>query len=304
MNPKDFLKKQLKEKNNILFSAVNLKRAIEAKKRKDSYTWESINYKLYPSSIKSINMCPKKYIEESVHKPPDFPLPAIYKMEMGKIMHELLQDKALSFDPVVMEELLTDLAESYIQSVEAYVSLMYKRELKDLKTRLLYPRPRDLGEMLETKLLKAWPEVPGYDEESGFSFRADAVLDIDGYPAVNDIKTTSVDPDRWEEQKTKLPSTDHWLQVRLYRHFFNKHNYYPKPIKLVGLGYVNLLLAAGSQGSEHEVYKDHGEGPDEELELLINHLVEHRNAFLYDNVNKTRECTYARCTEHQNTRTQ
>lgn len=242
-------------------------------------------------------MCPKRFIEEDVHKPLFFELPTVYKMEVGKIIHEMLQNEALLFDYKEMETLLEDISEAYLTALDTYIGYMYKRETKGCKD-LLWERPRDLGEMLEKKLEKAWPEVPGFCPESGFSFRSDLTLNIDNEPVIVDIKTTSVLPHLWEKHKETLPLPEHILQTRFYRHFFNLHNYYNKKINKTGLAYVNLLMPTGSEGSEHEVYQMFKEGPDLEIELLIKHLIIHRSAWLYDKENKYRECTYPSCKEH------
>lgn len=298
MDAKTFIKRTLLEKSNILFSAIRMKRAIDLRKRKQEHSWKAMNYKIYPSSINSLHMCPKKFIEVDIHKPPGFELETVYKMEVGKIVHTLLQDKSLTVTEEELTNTLEEISASYLEVMEAYIKQMYKQEASTFKAYgLLYNRPRDLGPMLEEKLAKTWPEIPGWEEESGISFRCDLVLNVDGDPGVIDIKTTSVNPDQWTEQLNRYPLPKHKLQVRFYRHLFNKANYFDKPVRHIGLGYVNLLMDAGSEGSEVEFWEDLGSEPDYQVEDLIKHLTKHRTAFLEGRIEG---CTYSFCKEHSN----
>jgi len=293
---RDFLKRLAKEKDNLFFSAIRTKRAIDLNERITGHDWIQRGCKIYPSSIKSLTMCPKKHLEEEVHKPPSFPLSSMYLMEIGKTVHTLIQDTSMAVEPYT--EMVEGVASEYLEQVDHYVRNTYKADCLNMKNKsFLYSRPRDLGEMLEKKLAKFWPEVPGYDEESGFSFRCDLVLNIEDHPAILDIKTTSVEPDRWKllTGENRVPTEEYKLQVRLYRHFLNKHKYYDKPIKKVGIAYVNLLMKFGSEGSEFEWWSDMGEDEDMEVAELVKHLTLHRNAVLSK---IPIECTYDKCFEH------
>ncbi len=287
MKAKQFLMRIIQEQSNPFFSAIRTHRAVGLNKRKLDHSWKGQGYKIYPSSIKSLDMCPKKYVEEIVHKPPAFPLDTIYLMELGKAMHSMFQDECVEWD----KEIVEGVAAEYLEGVDAYVRAMYKKEASSIN-KFLYPRPRDLGPMLEEKYAKLFPEVPGYDEESGFSFRCDLVLNIDDHPAILDIKTTSMDPNQW---KNPSPSEEHKLQVRFYGYFMNKHKYYDKPIKKIGLAYINLLMRSGSVGSEYEWW-DTLEGEDVEVENLIKHLTIHRNAAINGTIE---ECNYNKCSIHK-----
>ncbi len=296
MRASEFITKHLKERHNVFFNAINFSRAVEQRRRKKAHSWKEVNYKIYPSSIKSLTMCPKRYVEEDVHKAPSFALSAIYKMEIGKTVHTLLQDEALRFDPAAMVEVLNDMAESYAEALQVYTSTMYKVGAKD-QVGLLYGRPTVLPE-LQSKLDKNWPEVPGYDPPSGFSFRSDLVLNKNDYPAVLDIKTTAIEADRWDFYKEDLPQPEHLLQVRFYRYFFNKHKYYDKLIREIGLGYVNLLMPQGSDGSEHETWYDFGETEDQEIKELTECLGAHREVYIKSDGKETRDCFYSKCAAH------
>lgn len=293
MRAKDFLKRQIKEQNNHFFSWIRFKRAAKLHNEKKNYKWQP-PYKIYPSSLKSLTMCPKKFIEEDVHKHPGFDVPVIYKLEMGKIIHEMLQNQALDIEEHTLVEVLDDLAEDYLKALDTYIRYMYKREVST-DDKLLWARPRKLSDELEQKMAKSWPEVPGFDEESGVSFRTDLIINIDDSPAILDLKTTSIDPDRWVDSLTRLPYDEHELQVRVYRYFLNRQNYYDKPITKVGLGYINMVMVSGEENQEYEVYKDFGTGVDLEVEDLIKHLTIQRKAFLSGSKS---ECEYTKCREH------
>ena len=291
----DFLKKQIKEKENVFFGAISFKRAVENRQKKNNYSWETNSYKFYPSSIKSLTMCPKQYVEEEVHKAPNFELPNIYKMEIGKVVHEMYQEWATDLDKEFVTQVIEDISSDFIEALDRYIRIMYKREAENCK--ILWERPRLLDEATEKKLGSSWPEIPLFDEESGFSLRTDLVLKVDNEPVILDLKTTSVDSGQWLDGYTdKLPDQAHLIQVRIYRYLLNKHKYYDKPIKKVGLGYINLLMKHGTENQEYEVYKDFGEELDTEIEDLITHLSIQRNSWMATKT--TKECCYKRCRVH------
>src|SRR5258708_1704002 len=138
MKPSDFIKLQQKEKSNIFFSALRFRRAVRLRETQQNYKWED-PYKIYPSSLKSITMCPKKFIEEDVHKAPNFDLPVVYKMEVGKIIHELIQNQAMDINS---QEALELLAEDDYRGMDEYLRKMYKREALEIQNQLLWERPR------------------------------------------------------------------------------------------------------------------------------------------------------------------
>lgn len=262
MKPTAFFKRQKDEANSKFFSAVRISKMRQQHVKTRQYSWEAFGYKVYPSSLTSLTMCPKRFVEEDVHVPPNFSEDAIYRMAAGQYFHKLYQDAAL----VISSE-------------------------------VLWESPNVVDE-LKQKLRDNWPEVPMVDVESGISGRADLVLDIDDSPVPFELKTTSVDVDRWKEGYTdKLPPSNHELQCGLYCHLMNKNKYYAKPITKFGFGYVNLLMVPGSPGSEFEVYRDYTQELDDKIGSLISHIARHRTAYMN---NKTLlDCEYPNCRLHK-----
>lgn len=256
---KKFLIRQIKDRNNKFFSNIRLLRESNLKESRDRYSWSSYNHKLYPSSFRSFYMCPKRFIEEDVHKAPSFTIDQVYKMEIGTALHK-----------------------------------MYQSEILHSKT-ILWNLP-NIPENLKKKLDDNWPEVPVFDSESGISGRADVVLNVNNEIVVFDIKTTSVDKDRWESYKLdKLPSQAHLVQVSIYIYLMNKYKYYEKKIKKGALGYVNIAMTPGEENSEFEYYFDYTDEIESMVENLISSLKIHRDAYLK---NCKVDCTYKYCGVH------
>lgn len=274
----------------IFFPAVRGERDRELTRKKLTHSWASRDYKLYPSSIKSLTMCPVRYVQEDVHEPPGFDLAAFYKMEVGTALHLMYQNVALKVNNLCWED------PSFLHVVDP-------------------SNPTKCLEML-AKYKEGRPEVPVFDVDSGFSGRADIVMKVAGEPVVLDIKTTSCEdvqremikgPDGrkiwtgkwlencWEAKKLKLPSEDHKIQVYIYCHLMNKFQYYSKPIKKAGLAYVNLLMKAGELPAEYETYLDFTPEIDAKIELLLKHLGLARTAYLEG---KEIVCEYPSCRAH------
>lgn len=264
-NSKKSLLRQIKDRENKFFSSIRYLREHNLKISRSNYSWSSYKYKIYPSSLSSFGMCPKKFIEEDVHVAPNFSIDQSYKMEVGTALHRMYQ-------------------------------------LDALKTTMLWEAPsftifeEEHRNILQEKLDANWPEVPIYDAESGISGRADLVLNIDGEPVVFDIKTTSMDKERWKTYKEeKLPHQAHIVQVSLYIYFMNLYKYYTKKITKGALGYVNIAMAPGEENSEKEKYFEY----TPEIEMKVDHLVSalsnHREAFLKE---KKLDCSYIYCNTH------
>lgn len=247
------------------FPYIRFQRQQVLREKQLNYSWEANKFKLYPSMIKSLTLCPKRYINEDVHKPPSFTIEVIYKMEVGKFLHLMLQEEAQKINNFLWDD-------------------------PD------FSQLGDLAEGMKQKYEQIRPEVPVYHKESGISGRADAILRIKGEPVVFDIKTTSIDPEKWADGYTKkLPSKEHKLQVGIYCHLINKFKYYSKPVRKAGLGYLNLLYPAGSTEAEFESYFDFTEELDQRIGLLLEHLAKERTAYL---AKEETECTYPYCRAH------
>ena len=261
---KKFLIRQIKDRNNKFFSSIRTIREADLKRSRETYTWASYNHKLYPSSFRSFSMCPKRFIEEDVHKPPMFTIDQAYKMEIGTALHRMYQTEVLKHDSILWTK---------------PVFTSHPNELELIK-----------------KIEHNWPEVPVYDPESGISGRADAVLNLENEIVVFDIKTTSVPKDNWDTYKSnRLPGAAHIVQVCTYIYLMNKYSYYHKKIKKGGLGYVNIAMSPGEEGSEFEYYFDYTDEMEENIRLLIEALAKHRSMFLQD---KNIDCFYKNCGVH------
>ena len=262
---KKSLIRQIKDRNNKFFSALRAYREKEILSDRESYSWKKYSYKIYPSSLRSLNMCPKKFIEEDVHRPPSFDVDQVYKMEVGTALHKMYQSEVLLFQNILWE----------------------KPSLQD--------------ELLIKKLELNWPEVPVWDPQSGISGRADLVLNLNNEVVIFDLKTTSVDRDKWDQyKKERLPSPSHIAQVAIYIYLINKYNYYSKKVKKGAIGYVNIAMAPGEIGSEYEYYFDYTEDMNTVVEELVHNLIRHRDAYLQNN--SCLECTYKYCNVHNRNR--
>lgn len=299
MNPRLLALLGSTETEKLFFPAIRFKRNQELTQKKLNWSWKEVNYKIYPSAIRSWTMCPRRYVHEDVHKPPSFPIESYYKMEVGTYLHKMYQDCAEG-----IEELLW--------KPPSFTGVPLPAKLTD--------QMREFGKDDETAFRK-WllykyneirPEVPVFDTFSGVSGRADAVLNMRGEPVVFDIKTTSVedakfDPktgewelDCWNKYKKKLPSEEHKIQVSIYCYLMNKFNYYDKPVRKAGLGYVNLLMKAGESAAEFETYFDFDEAQEKKIGLLLEHLGRERRAYIE---NKETVCEYPLCRAHNLART-
>lgn len=242
-------------------------------------------------------MCPKRFVDVDVHKPPGFEIPSVYKMEVGKALHAMFQDEALNLETAALAKAVgEEIPERYAEAVDLYIRKMYRMDALKSDKSLLWAPPRLTDPVLIEKLKTSWPEVPVHDLESGISGRADLILNDDDSPCVLDLKTTSVKPDLWESFTSKPISKAHELQVGLYAHLMNKYEYYDKKITKIGLGYINLLMPPGEENSEYEVYITYTEKMDNDIAELIKHLKIQRDAYMKEGV--TVECTYPRCKAH------
>lgn len=263
------------------FNAIRFKRQQDLAQRKLDYTWKGNGHKLYPSSIKSLTMCPLRFIQEDVHKPPSFTPQVVYSLEIGKAVHSMFQTEALSIPGLLHQE------PDYSQYALVHPGLVAE---------------------MKKKRKAIHPEVPVVDPLSGISGRADLILTLWNGPVVFDIKTTSVedlkvsedkseilDSDRWLEKCKSLPSEEHKLQVGIYCYLINKFQLYPQKVRKAGLGYVNLLLKPGDPAAEYEVYFDFTEELEQKIGTLIEHLGKHRQAY-FDGQEST--CEYPLCRAH------
>lgn len=256
---KDFLLRHFIEKDDVFFNEIRFHRAKERLESKSSYSWENIDYKIYPSSL-DYTICPHEYIYTTVQTPMDFGQNnemMHYRGKVGTHIHKMFQSEAL---------LIQD---------------------------FLYKKP-NIPKNLEQKLEDNWPEVPVFIEEIGLSGKADLVVNYKDKPLVIDIKTTSQVPFKWNTYK--CPSR-YKLQVKLYAYVMNLHNYYDTKIDKVCLAVVNLLMAPGSDDSEREYCFDLTEKDEEEIKHLLDQLKIQRDMFLagVPKEDAEKKCEYNLC---------
>ena len=219
-------------------------------------------YKWYPSGL-VIGMCPKAYLLKQQTFNGIEDLDAIYRVRRGSAVHwEFQQDI--------------------------------------LESPRLYPKPQKrLSPRMEAKLQDNWPEVPFH--ELDVSGSADCVIDWQG-PCPVEIKSTSKDPKKWEEEKTKLPSLQHLTQVGIYRWMFNYAGYYPEPCEKAVLAYQNLLFDVIDPKGRVEYiidkdYRPHGYA--ETLDELVEELILKGLVPTMDSYRQSGEdgvlCHYPRC---------
>lgn len=267
-----------KETEKHFFNAVRFKRQQDLTQRKLDHNWEAKGHKLYPSAIKSLTMCPHRFIQEDVHKPSSFTTQVVYSLELGKSVHEMLQTEGLDIPGLYWKDV------SYAHY------------------------PDEFRLKLEEKRQYIYPEVPVMDPLSGISGQADMILDLGGNPVVLDIKTTSIEDiktdeskqviierNRWASKCAALPSEEHKIQVGIYCHLLNKFKILSKPVRKAGLAYVNMLLKPGDPDAEYEIYFDFTEEFEARIALLVEHLGLERQHYL-NGVES--ECKYQYCRAH------
>lgn len=263
---KKSLIRRLKERNNHFFSSIRFSREYNLDQNKKNHSWANMNYKIYPSSLSSLHMCPKRFIEEDVHKAPGFNIDLVYRMEVGTYLHRMYQDEAVKLKSLIWDK--PDLSTFYKDTGLSTSSVN-----------------------LHEKLQNNWPEVPVY-HPCGISGRADLILNIDNEPVVFDIKTTTKEKTLWKDYKNTLPLEPHKIQVGIYIYLMNKYKYYTKKITKGSLGYVNLAMIAGEEGSEHEVMFDYTEEMEDSIGKLILELERQKIAYL----SSTKvDCQYPLC---------
>lgn len=256
----DLIQQQLEDqsKKNIFFPIIRKTRRMEIEKKKSSLKWE--DFKVYPSSLKSLSQCPKEFIA-SLAKPTTIKdIDAIYKVTRGSYVHQELQD-----------------------------TLLLSGRLYDKPTNIVNKRIKD-------KLEKNWPEVPFYSDVTRHSGSADGVIKHKKGNAVGiEIKTTSIELDRWEEFKAPLPS--HIFQVCDYMYHFKLLNYYDPPVEEFILCYLNLLYPPGKQDAEKEFtvkFEDHAERYLAYIEEETRQL----NIYMESLDNSESTCQYEFCGNH------
>lgn len=273
------LKRLLQDRDNgsYLFNAIRRHRLKQEQDKVANHVWDG---KVHPSSL-SFDLCMEDYFE-SVSSRTEWFIDNIYKAASGTAKHKEYQDECLLIEG------------------------------------LLWPKPTNVSPEIAAKIEETWPEIPVKYPPAGISGRVDLVLNVRGKPLLVDIKSTSVNPDEWAEKMEKAKG---WLQGRFqdiprireaeyyrkyytqlcsYIHMANLSNYYDQKIERGGLAYVNMLMPAGSKGSEVEIYWDFTPEIEAMCNLLFEHLAIHRNAKL---AGKKEECKYPLCEKHNDKKT-
>jgi hypothetical protein len=229
---------------------------MEIATKKAEARWE--DYKIYPSSLKSMGQCPKDFIA-SLAKPSTIEdILAIYKVKRGSAVHLELQKDLLLSDkiaPMPNQEFMTD--------------------------------------RIKEKLLKGWPEAPFHSMVTRHSGSADGVILVKGRPTGVEIKTTSIDFDRWKNMSK--PSDAHIFQVCDYMYHFKLDDYYDPPIDTFIIAYLNLLYPPGDQDAEKE-FEVHFSDHEERYLSYINEETRQLNAYIEGTV---LECKHEFCHKHK-----
>ena len=295
------LKSLLKGKHlgHILFPQVREEISKNQAKRTREFKWDE---KIHPSSGLTFEMCPHDHIRKMVEAK-EFPLSTIYKMEHGTVIHEWIQNKlkwrkdCLWEKPILARELIPKLESIWpevpIEDNETGFSgkidciLKYKDEpvLVDIKTTSVDPKmsQRDLFTYVDEHLLPA----------IGVSISKKSLSEIvDKYKALKQASTI----DGWVTYCEKeLPKPTHKGQVCVYAYLVNRLKYYTKPIRKIGIAYLNLTRF-GEISGEKEFYYDFDKELEEKTGLLIHHLALERRAFLD---RRDTECSYPLCRQHK-----
>jgi hypothetical protein len=216
----NFFTKQLEDasKGSVFFSAIRKARRIEIERKKKEARWQ--DYKIYPSSLKSMTQCPKEFIKSLEKAGTIEDLQAVYRVKRGSAVHREFQDSLLLSDK-------------------------------------LYQKPKYIeDERIRAKLEANWPEVPYHSKITNHSGSADGMIKFKNRPAVIELKTTSVDDYKWEA--LDKPSDAHIFQVMDYMYHFNEMEYFDIKIEESFLCYLQLRYDPGEQDAEKEftVYYD------------------------------------------------
>lgn len=250
-----------------------------------NYSWKNTGYAIYPSSIKSIRMCPKEYIEEDVHNPILFSFNALLSMQEGKEVH--------SYYESIMKRIPGFLAQpdlSYFCS--------------------LYP---DHAESIIEKNKLAYPEVYFKDPEAGISGRIDVVK---AAPAciIADIKTKRVPDiqfDRnkkafrqgfWEEEKRKPIEEAHKVQVGIYLYYCKKYRYFNPEMSYGMIAYINTCMKKGGQEYYETPKFAFTQSMYNSIDELVAELKKHRNTWIATSGEVKESCTYSLCPTHSKLR--
>lgn len=255
-----FLKSLLRDKanNKIFFPMIRSVRKRSIEIRKENYRWGAPDYKIYPSAIRSWNICPVEFIKslETAQGNVIDQLDGIYRVRRGSAVHAELQEDLL---------------------------ISGKN----------YADPLGLSPELYQKLCDNRPEIPFTDPESGFSGRLDGCISFKGEPLPIEIKTTSSDIKTWTKN---LPKPEHKIQGAFYCYFPNKLKYYPVKIKRFLLCYLNLTLdPANQQNGEEEFMEEYDSTLEDKTHLLVTHLTGARQAYIN---NQEVNCAYPLCRIH------
>lgn len=290
---KDLLKS--KSTGSYLWPAVRQDIAKEQEEEKLGFKWKGF---VSPSAQLSFDMCPQKFIQDQQQKKV-FDLKIRYRMLLGHAVHDLIQQRVA-----------TRIAH------------------------LLWERPNITDPEILVKLERKWPEVPVFDPELGVSGRIDLVLKVMDSPVIVDIKSTSIvsainltydevrkrvietfkeptkekvrafvdwllDVDNWieswEKESAKYPSPEYKMQVEIYAYLCNRLKLYSKPVRKVGLAYVNFCIPYGEPKGEKEIYWDFPPEQEAKIEDLLLAVNVHRLAALRG---EHLECTYSKCKVH------
>lgn len=276
------MNRKVQDMDSEFFGPITDFQEQEAAQEAAEYSWERQDYKIYPSSLKTIDMCPKEFVEEVVHSPLYFQYYALEAMETGDEIHKSLQTTMLRMP-------------DYLAKPDyAYYGTLY---------------PEHLAKALE-KLEKYWPEVPIYDPIAGVSLRMDGVKQRGSYKVI-EIKSIGVENTQWvwedkektkgkwetgcwDKEKKKLPTTAHKMQAAFYLYYCNLFKLYP-PMKQAIFCYQNTKMK--DRTAKYEVPFTLTDQMSMMISVLLEDLTKHRNAWL-DGKTKV-ECTYKYCKEHR-----
>jgi hypothetical protein len=222
---------------------------------------------LRPSRVKTPYCCPHTLIREIAGK-------------------QNVSDEASQREPFsVKTKIIMDIGTAFHRAVQ--------QRMRERMAHKLYGRPNITDPELLKELEEIWPENPGRDDVLGWTYHVDSVLKCQGEPVIIDWKSTTKDKKDWIKDITP-PPINYRTQLKIYKYFINKHNYYDKPVRRVALLYFNLSMK-GEVVGEHEWSETPSLEDDLLIEEMVKHLSAHRTAFL---AGADLPCTYSACPTH------
>lgn len=210
---KDFLKSLLSDRleDKKFFSEIRKARLKEDETNRLNYKWTG---RISPSSL-YFTMCPKKLVEEDIHKRESNGLAGIHRMNIGTALHRLYQEEAMKI------------------------------------TGLLWKKP-NIPKEWEERNSRIGSEL--YYRNGIFSGQIDLLLNISNKLVIADLKFPQREEKSWESYIKTLPEVKHITQVCCYIDDLRALGLFDPSPEDGAILYFNPLIPAHKNGADFEYY--------------------------------------------------